>query len=84
MPNLANRRVILKFNNSVLVQENIFSLYSSFILKVKMESKDELKEIDVKNRTCYFDNIMRVGGISFSDILLDKKSHENILIYDIS
>ena len=49
-----------------------------------MESKDELKEIDVKNRTCYFDNIMRAGGISFSDILLDKKSHENILIYDIS
>ena len=27
---------------------------------------------------------MRVTNIDFSDILLDVKSHENILIYDIS
>ena len=32
MPNLVNGRVILKFSDSVLVQENYFSLYSSFIL----------------------------------------------------
>ena len=49
-----------------------------------MESKDELKEIDNKNRTCYcFDDMMRTwdtdNNTSFSDILLDK----NILIYDI-
>ena len=50
-----------------------------------MESKDELKEIDIKTRTCYyFDDIMTVGSINFSDILLDKKSHENTLIFDIS
>ena len=50
-----------------------------------MESKDELKEIDIKNRTCYyFDNITRVIDIDFSDILLDEKSYENILIDDIS
>ena len=37
---------------------------------IKMESKDELKEIDIKNRTCYyFDDIMRVIDIDFSDIL---------------
>ena len=46
-----------------------------------MESKDELKEIDIKNRTCYyFDDIMRVIDIDFNDILLDKKSYENILL----
>ena len=50
-----------------------------------MESKDELKEIDIKNRTCYyFDDVMRTwdtnNGTSFSGILLD----ENNLIYDIS
>ena len=50
-----------------------------------MESKDELKEIDIKNRTCYyFDDVMRTwdtdNDTSFSGILLD----ENILIYDIS
>ena len=45
-----------------------------------MESKDELKEIDVKNRTCYyFDDIISVGGINFSDILLEEKSYENNL-----
>ena len=52
-----------------------------------MENKDELKETDIKNFTCYyFDDIMRVMDryIDFSDILLDKKiykeKYENILI----
>ena len=54
-----------------------------------MESNDELKEIDIKNRTCYyFDDIMKVGKFDFDNILLDKKSYknsyENILIYDFS
>ena len=42
-----------------------------------MESKDELKETDMKNRTCYyFDDIMAVTDIYFSDILLDEKSYK--------
>ena len=50
-----------------------------------MDSKGELKETGIKNRTChYVDDIMRVRDIDFSDILLDEKSYENILIYDIS
>ena len=53
-----------------------------------MEIKNELKEIDVKNRACYyFDDTMRVGYFGFDNILLDenscKNSYENILIYDI-
>ena len=49
-----------------------------------MESKD-LKEIDIKNRTCYeFDNIIKDIDIYFSDILLDEKLYENISVYDIS
>ena len=57
-----------------------------------MESKDKLKEIDIKNRTCYyFDDITGVmdrdSGFDFNDILLDEKLYkekdENILIYDI-
>ena len=44
---------------------------------MKMESKDELKEIDIKNCMCCWD-------INSSNILLDEKSNrENILIYDI-
>ena len=50
-------------------------------------SKDEIKQIDIKNCAYYyFDDIMRVTDIDF-DILLDKKSYktfENILIYDVS
>ena len=58
-----------------------------------MVSKDELKEIDIKNRTCYyFDDIMRAWDIDidtdFSGILLDKilykERSENILVYGIS
>ena len=56
-----------------------------------MESKDELKEIDIKNRTCYyFDDIIRFWDrdIDLSDILLDEKlykqKYENILIYNTS
>ena len=38
-----------------------------------MDSNDELKETVIKNRTCYyFDDIMRVIDIDFSDILLNK------------
>ena len=58
---------------------------------MKTKSKDELKEIDIKNCTCYyFDDIIRfwVRDIDFSDILLDKKLYKekytNILIYGIS
>ena len=43
-----------------------------------MEYKDELKDIDIENRTCYyFDDVMRAWDIDvdtdFSSILLDKK-----------
>ena len=56
-----------------------------------MDSKDELKEIDTKNLTCYYlDDIITVWDRDngFSDILLDEKlyqeKNESILIYDIS
>ena len=40
-----------------------------------MGSKDELKEINIKNRTCcYFDDITRVIDTDFSDILLTEES----------
>ena len=50
-----------------------------------MESKDELKEMDIKKCTCYcFDDIMRVVDIDFDNILFEAKTYGNILIYDIS
>ena len=42
-----------------------------------MESKDELKEIDVRNCMCYYlDDIMKVAVIDFKDILFYKKSYK--------
>ena len=41
-----------------------------------MESKDKLKEIDIKNRTCYhFHVIMTVKDSDLSDILLGENSY---------
>ena len=45
---------------------------------------NELKKVPIKNRTCYyFDDIIRLEDFDLDNILIDKKSHENILIYDI-
>ena len=50
-----------------------------------MKCKNELKEIDIKNRACYyFDNIINGTKINSSNILLNKKLYENISVYNIS
>ena len=50
-----------------------------------MESKDELKEIDIKNYACHhFDDAIKDIDINFSNILLDEKLCENISVYDRS
>ena len=42
-----------------------------------MVNKDELKEIDVKNCTCYyFDHVMKVIDIYPSNNLLDEKPYK--------
>ena len=39
----------------------------------------------IKNHTCYyFDYIINVNDIDLDNILIDKKSYENILIYDVA
>ena len=50
-----------------------------------METKDEFKEIDIKNRACYyFDDIIKDKVFNFSDTLLDEKLYEIISVYDIT
>ena len=50
-----------------------------------MRSKNELKEIDIKNCVCYyFDDIINGTKINFSNILLNKKLYENTSVYNIS
>ena len=50
-----------------------------------MESKDELKEINIKNRTCCnFDDVMKARDIDSGNILWEEKIYKNNLIYDNS
>ena len=50
-----------------------------------MDCNNELKEIDIKNCTCYyFDDIIKIEDFDISDILIDQKSYENILVYNVS
>ena len=52
---------------------------------VKMESKNKLKEIDIKNCVCYyFNGLIHGKDINFCHSLLNKKLHENISVYAIS
>ena len=45
----------------------------------------EFKKVRIKNRRCYyFDGIIKLEDFDLDNILIDEKSHENILIYDIS
>ena len=46
---------------------------------------NELKKVPIKNHACYyFDDIIKLEDFHLCNILIDKKSHENILIYDTS
>ena len=51
---------------------------------IKMEN-NELKNIRINNRTCYYlGDIIKLNYFHFASILIDEKSHKNILIYEIS
>ena len=46
-----------------------------------MESNDKLKEIDIKNRTCYyFDDIIKMEDFDLNNMLIDKKSLKNFIL----
>ena len=50
---------------------------------INMDSRDESKEIDFKNRTCYyFDDIIKIGDFNLDNILVWE--FENILVCNIS
>ena len=49
-----------------------------------MDSNVELKEINIKNCTCYyFDDITKIEDFNLDNILIDGKSCGNILVYNI-
>ena len=45
---------------------------------------NEFKKVCIKYRTCYYvDDIIKLGNFGLDNTLINKKSHENVLIYDI-
>ena len=60
-------------------------MFYTNICIVNMDSNDKLKEIDVKNRACYsFDHIIKTEDFHLDNILVDQKSYESTLVYNIS
>ena len=54
-------------------------------IKCKWKSNNELKEIDIRNRVCYyFDDIISGKKINVSNILLGNKIYENVSVYNVS
>ena len=50
-----------------------------------MDSNDELKETDIRNRKCYyFDAKTKTEDFNLDNILIKKKWYKNILVYNIS
>ena len=46
---------------------------------------NEFKKVCIKNPTCYyFNDIIALEDFDLNNILINEKSYENILIYDIS
>ena len=55
------------------------------LYKIKMKSRNELKEPDIKNRVgYYFNDIINDTKLNFSNIFLDKKIYQNFPVYNIS
>ena len=51
---------------------------------IETESNDNLKEIDIKNRTCYyFDDVVKIKDFDLDKLLIDEKSYEKMLVYNI-
>ena len=51
---------------------------------IKTES-NELREIHIKNCTCYyFDDIIKIEDFDFDNIIIDEKLYKKLLVYDTS
>ena len=50
-----------------------------------MKNNDKLKEINIKDRTCYyFDDIIKFEDFDIDSILIDEKSYQNDSVFNIS
>ena len=69
----------------MLVIISCCSFWLLLLLHKKLDKVNGLKKINIRSRTCYyFDDIIKIEDFDFDNILLDEKSNEIILAYDIS
>ena len=48
-------------------------------------NKNKLKEINIRNHTCYcFEDIININDLNVDKILIDKKSYKNIIIQNVA
>ena len=77
--------VTIYVKKNINQNKNIYYHITILHIYYKMESNNKLREIDIKNCTCfYFDEIIKIEDLDFNNILRNKKSRKNILGYDVS
>ena len=75
---------MLYFTHSFITNHITIDNYYYFLSLCNL-CKIELKKVRIKNCICYyFDDIIKLEDFDLDNILIDKKAHENILIYEIS
>ena len=52
---------------------------------INMDSNDELKEINIRNCTCYyFGDIIKIEDFNLNKVLTDENSHEDVFVCNMS
>ena len=69
----------------LLITIELLIAVSIYCCLIKYRLNYELKEIDIKSCTCcYFDDIIKIEDFNLYNILINEKSYEYILVYNIS
>ena len=70
--------------NHIIIDNYYLLLLCKTRYNIKLEN-NELKKVHSKYCTCYyFDDIIKLEDFNLDNIIIDEKSHKNILIYDFS
>ena len=67
-----------------IIMQNIDQKKKTLMHQQYQMENNEFKKIRINNCKCYcFDDIIKLEDFDIDDILIDEKSHENILIYEL-
>ena len=70
-------------SNLITIDNNYYYLLSLCKTQYEMEN-NELKKVRIKNRTCYYFDIIKLEDCDIDNVLIYEKLQKNILIYNIS